>query len=148
MRCLKFLLYIFIGWIGVATFSTQLFFWRLEHRLDLKVYRKPFLVLLPGSIHLRPAQLDWHGYFSVRSGSLKVRYPVLLFFKKRYAVSLDGQNLAVEFGPELRKAVGGDQVVFDELKAKVVLGRSRDVGIEFLDAKSKTMQFSLSRLTK
>ncbi|MBI4000003.1 MAG: hypothetical protein HY351_05240 [Candidatus Omnitrophica bacterium] len=132
--------------IGLPTFLTHLLFWRIEHRLGLRVYQKPVFNLLLGSIHLHPVSLDWQNYLRVRSGTLKIEYPVASIFTNRNIFLLEGQNLAVEFAPELQKAVGSDRIVFDRVVAKVILNPARKVEIEFLDAESKTIQFHLNRV--
>ncbi|MBI4395236.1 MAG: hypothetical protein HY583_03455 [Candidatus Omnitrophica bacterium] len=144
MRRSRLWILVLIFLISLPTFVNHFFFWRLERRLGLKVHRKPWVFLLPGSISLNPVLMDWQGYFSVRSGSLKINYPMLSLFTNQYPLFLEGKRLAVQFSPELRKAVGTDQVIFDHFAAKVILKSGRAMDIEFLDAESKTIQFHLS----
>lgn len=137
-----------VGVILFPTLSTHLFFWRIEHGLNLKIHRKPLFVLLPGFIHLDPVSLEWAGRLYVRSGSLEVRFPWTGMLPSRLPISFEGRNLAIQAGPELSKALGKNEVIFDRVSAKILVNSRRAIDLEFLDAESKTIQFHLSNSPK
>ncbi|MBI4368133.1 MAG: hypothetical protein HY588_01925 [Candidatus Omnitrophica bacterium] len=122
----------------------HLFFWRIEYRLNLHVDDKPFLTLVPGRIHLTHASLNWKEKLRVTSGDLRVRFPISAVLGGRYTIVLDGESLAVQLGPELRKSLGSDTIVFDRFQAKIRILSKRDIRIDFLNAESKTIQFHLT----
>jgi len=130
------------------TAMAHLFFWRIENGLNLKVHQKPLFFLVPGHIHLRNSYIDWEGKFRVSSGSIEVDYPASMIVLNEFPISIKGKGLAIEFGPELRQAIGQDQVVFDRVSTRIVLRPKRKVDIDFLDAESKTIQFHLSAQPK
>lgn len=146
--------YQLVNWRGFVWFAaiailfptvlTHLFFWRIEHRLNLKVHRKPFFTLLPGLIILDDVSLEWAGRLYVRSGSLKVQFPVTSILLNRFSLTLNGRNLAIQAGQELNQALGKNEIIFDRVSAKILIDSKRGIDIEFLDAESKTIQFHLS----
>lgn len=125
------------------TFLMHLFFWRIEHRLNIRVHRKPYISFLPGTIDLHRVSLDWQDRLHVREGSLKINFPPLEVWLGEYSVTLLGQNLAVEFGSDLQKTLGAENVVFDRVSAKFLIRGKKDFDVEYLDAESKTFQFHL-----
>ena len=126
------------------TFVTHLLLWRIERRLDLKIYGKPYFVLFPGSIQLHGAFLDWPGRFRVRSGRLSVWYPLVAVLQGKFSIVVKGSDVVLDIGPELQKVIGQDEVAFERLSAKFLIHSRRDIEIDHLDAESKTLEFHLS----
>ena len=130
--------------ILLPTLFTHFFFWRIEHRLNLKIHRKPLVTLFPGTIHLSGPFLEWQNRFYVRSGELVVHFPFWSIFQNEVLISLDGRDLVVEAGPALLRSFGHDRITFDHVAAKLVV-RSKDIDIDFLHAESKLIQFHLKK---
>ncbi len=131
----------------LPTFLTHFFFWRIEHRLKLKIHCKPFVTLLPGTIHLSGPFLEWKNRLYIRSGYLTVHYPLAAIFQNKVSLTLNGHDLAVEAGPEFLHSLGAERVMFDHVAAKLAIG-SKHIDIDFLDAESKTIQFHLKKLSQ
>ena len=150
----------FLNWRVFITFATLIalwptmlahfFFWRIEYSLHLKVQRKPFFFLVPGHLRLHNSYVDWQDRFRVSSGFITVRYPIALVFLEEFPLTIKGENLAIEFRPELRKTIGQKQIIFSKVSARIVIRprQKEKVDIDFLDAESKTIQFHLSSQLK
>lgn len=128
--------------VVLPTLWMHLFFWRVEHRLKLTIYRKPLIALFPGTIKLSGSFLEWQGRLRVRSGFLTIHYPPVAMLQNKFPLFLEGRDLAIEAGPEIQRTLGRRQVTFDRVAAKLII-RSKHVDVEFLDAESKTVQFHL-----
>ncbi len=131
--------------ILLPTLLTHFFFWRIEHRLKLKIHRKPIVFLVPGVIHINGPFLEWPNRLYVRSGDLTIQYPCWAIFQNKVPLSLNGHNLEVEAGPELLHSLGQETIVFDRVTANLVIDGKR-IDIDSLDAESKTVQFHLKKL--
>lgn len=131
----------FLFW---PTAMTHLFFWRIEHLLSLKVRGKPLITMIPGSARLSGNFVEWKDHLRVKSGTLSIRFPISTFFRAEYPIVLDGQNLTVEFGPDLAKTLGRSEMFFDQIRARVIIQSKKGVDIDYLDAQSKTIQFHLA----
>ena len=140
-RVLLVFVVVLLAW---PTVLTHLFFWRIEHRLNLKINRKPLFTFVPGSIQLNGDFLEWKDHLKVQSGSLAVHFPISVLFQRQYPILLEGRNLTVEFSPGLRKTLGGSEFSFDRVAARLKIDSRHGVDIDFLDAESKTIQFHLS----
>lgn len=144
----RFLIYAALVLLISPTLLMHFFFWKIERGLDLKIYRKPFFALIPGFIRIQNISLAWRDHLTVDSGSVAVQYPVWMILMRELPISLKGENLVVKFGPKLKQMVASDHVVFDHVKAELIIGSTysdRRVKIESLDAESKTIKFHLTR---
>ena len=142
LRNQRLVLSLAIVLILLPTLLAHFIFWKVEHRLKLKIYHKPFFVLLPGSVRLTGDFLEWNNRIRVRSGVLTIRYPLTAILNAQFPLRLEGRHLVVEAGPEFYQALGSKQIMFDRVSAKLII-RSKQVDIDFLDAESKTVQFHL-----
>ena len=133
------------AWVIVSTLGTRVVLWQLEHRLNVKIHRKPFVVLVPGTVRLRNTLVDWNKRLQVRSGFLELRYPIYAFFWPWFSFSLRGENLAVNFTGNLRKTVGRDQVVFRRVSTTISVAAGRSMDVLYLDAESKEVEFHLKQ---
>lgn len=139
---------ILIGFVALLllgpTGLTHFFFWRIEHRLHLKINGKPLFTWVPGFVRLKGNFLEWENRLWVRSGSLDIRFPISILFRKQYPISLEGKNLTVEFGPGFQEALGGHELTFERVATRLLINSKGGLEIDFLDAESKTIQFHLS----
>ncbi|MBI4358692.1 MAG: hypothetical protein HY584_05265 [Candidatus Omnitrophica bacterium] len=133
--------------VVTPTFLAHIFLWKIERRLNLKVYHKPFFILLPGRILLRPAALEWQDHLRVRSGTLLIHYPWWVIGGGKFSVFLQGENLEVEFGPEFQNVLGQEDAIIDRARVKFWIQSKRVVDVEFLKIESKTIQFQLDQST-
>ncbi|GEM_PF-4452606 len=115
----------------------------MEHRIGLRVRNKPLLTFFPGTIRLNPAVMDFKDYLNIKSGIVTVHYPLSALFQNHFPLSIHAENLLVEPGPDLKKTLGQNTVLFDRISAKLSIQRNQTVSFEFLDAESKTIQFHL-----
>lgn len=126
----------------------HLFLWRIEHRLDFKIHRRPLVSFVPGFISLEDLSATWRGRLKIDSGVLLVRYPLSALLSSRIPVAFKGEEVSVQFDVEFEKLAGIREVVFDRIEARVIIGSKhsrRSVEIDYLDAESKTIQFHLGR---
>ena len=133
-----------IGILAITpTALTHLFLWEVEQRLNLKIRRKPVFVALPGVFTLKQASLEWKQKLRVEAGTLSVRFPVTAIVRAHFPLALSGKNLSVKFDSELASAVGQQNVLFDSVRAELLVGGKSGFDINSLDAESKTIQFHL-----
>ena len=122
---------------------THLFFWRIERRLTLKINKKPLLVFSLGSIRLNEADIEFNRFLKVKAGSIQIDYPFFVFLQSTFELKIKGQNLLVIPDEELRKVLGQNDVLFEQVSAKLLILPDRKISFEYLDAQSKTLQFHL-----
>lgn len=133
-----------VGVLAVwPTVWTHLFLWQVEHRLDLKIHRKPVFVLVPGAFDLKQTSLEWKDRLHVKAGTLSVEFPPTALLRSYFPVVIHGKNLSVAFGSEWAASVGQEDVLFDFVNMELVVGGKRGFDIRSLDAESKTIRFSL-----
>jgi hypothetical protein len=125
------------------TIGGHLFLWQMERRLDLKILKKPVFMLWPGRLTLKEVKFEWKDKITVTSGTLSLKYPLTAIFRVRYPFFLAGRNLSVQAGPIFRPALGSGQVLFDDVRAELIVDPVRGLDINSLDAESKTIQFHL-----
>ena len=137
----RFLFGLLLLLVCLPSFVSNFLFWRLEHRMEIKIHHKPYFTPFLGVIHLRNASLDFKDVLKIKSGSVVIHYPLTAVFKNDFPMSLRAKNIVLEAGPELRKTLGNEQVIFDQVSADLILQPKRKVSVQYIDATSKTIQF-------
>ena len=135
---------VLVALVFFPTLFSHVVLWRLEHKLNCKIGRKPLVFLMPGYLKLDPASVNWkQGKLNIISGTLFVRYPIYAWLWPRFTFTLDGKQLTVQLGSELAKAVGREKIIFTRVQGKFLVRGNQQWDIVYLDAESDSIEFHL-----
>lgn len=133
-----------VGVLAFPTFFTHFVIGRSEKRLGLEVRHKPIIVLVPGRFQIKPASVVWKDRLEIKSGSLRVRFPVTALFLTEYPIQFDGKDLVVGVAKALERVLGQREVKFMSVSGELDLKRNGQFDIRRLDAVSETVEFHLN----
>lgn len=141
-------------WVVFALVFLAAAAWQLQSRVIpgwvISQAEKALELEVGGSVHapafksgfvIERLHLDWDNRVRVLSGTLEVDYDLRSLISGRYAVMLNGRQVAAELMGDWAEIAGGQKAVFDEVFADLIFDDEGLREINALRAESPTLQF-------
>ena len=127
-------------------------FWvyqEIQKRLKTRVSGQFVPSLVTPSFELRRGNFTWKDKVQLIQGDLKVTFdPVSIFSSRGFRIVVGSKNCEIKFLGDWALQEGIVAAVVDSLDADILLGRSGLSGINSIDVKSQSFQFSLKNVDK
>lgn len=119
----------------------------VQKRLKVRVEGQYVPSFFSASFRLDRATFNWEDKVRLLDGSLEVGFdPASLFSSRGIRIVIKSRNARIKLLGSWAVQEGVEDAMVDTLLADIVLGRRRITGINEIEAKSKSFQFSLKNV--
>ncbi len=138
--------------VGLGALSLGLNFWvyhELQSRLKIRMGGKYVPAVFIPSFEVKEGTFTWEDKVQLVNGNFKVTFdPLTLVSQRGIRVILTGKTSKIKFLGSWALQEGVEDATVDSLIADIILGRRGLAGINEVDVRSQSFQFSLKNADK
>jgi len=147
----------FLAFLGAVVFLTALLsigvnFWvfkEIQHRLKIQLTGQYVPTVYEPSFRIEKGSFNWEDKVRLVEGSVKVRFDLTTLLSQRgIRIVIQSTGAKIKFLGNWAMQEGIEDATVDTLYADVILGRRGIAGINVIEAKSPSFQFSLKNVEK
>ena len=138
--------------LGLAALSLGLNFWvyhELQSRLKIRMGGKYIPAVFIPSFEVKRGTFTWEDKVQLVDGNFKVTFdPLTLVSQRGIRIILTGKSSKIKFLGSWALQEGVEDATVDSMIADIILGRRGLAGINEVDVRSQSFQFSLKNADK